>query len=1077
MKRYFTQQTLLKKSLIVRLLLVLMAFVLMVTSSCFIMFRTLNAKNLSNTNELINVTASFVSQILNEPKIVLNFIANNIEEMYIRGESLDTIRAYMTECSTLSFRENISVLNYNSVYGYFFNTSEFHDGAGWQPSEEYNPRTRPWFSAALAADGQVAITSPYIATDTQVLEIAYARLIFDGAGNPAGIICINYQIAHLSDLVVNKRVTPNGYGFMLDENLRVIIHPNDAIQGEALSEGNPNMSQFYGVISGGSDILLHKVQNYSGVQSFMFGRQIDNGWHLMIVVPEHEFYKELYEMVIIISVLGAVLAGALIIILLRLEAAKQKSDNAHQEQSMQLATLEMLRDADERLQLILDASPFIITLWNEKLQPIMASEESTAMFLLPSKQDYLDRFYELSPEIQPDGESSSEKSRRLVKKAFEEGYYRVEWMHKLLDGEPIPCEITLVRVKYRDEYVVAGYTRDLRELKALLTELEDALENATAADRAKSSFLATMSHEIRTPMNAILGITEIYLQNDALEQSVRDGLEKIYMSGDMLLGIINDILDLSKIEAGKLEIITANYEVASLISDTVQINMMRIGSKPIEFELHVDENLPTHLIGDELRVKQILNNLLSNGFKYTEAGTVTLSVAVEAGDTDGEIMLAVSVSDTGQGMNKEQVDRLFDEYSRFNIETNRTTEGTGLGLSITRNLIHMMKGTISVKSEPNKGSVFTMHLPQGKAGSEVLGKEMADNLHNFRTSSRAQMKRVQITRDPMPYGKVLIVDDVETNIFVARGLMKPYELNIDSADSGFDAIEKIKTGNIYDIVFMDHMMPDMDGVEATKIIREMGYKEPIVALTANAVAGQAEIFLGNGFDDFISKPIDIRRLNVVLNKLIRDKQTPEVIEAARKQSKVDTGQTDGITLQPLDSPQVVESFLRDAEKSLAALNSIIEKGIPFNEESMRNYIIHTHGMKSALANVGKMDLSAIAFKLERMGRDNNIEVISTETPAFINSLRAFVDGLTFQEEVSDDNKTEIDFSYVNEKLIVIKAACEEYDEDTAANALTELRKLSLPQNIKKLLGTISEQLLHSGFEEIADAVDKYIENR
>jgi len=897
--KYFSKLKEFNKSLAARLLLVLTAFILMVMSSSFIMFRTLNSKNLRSTNEIMNDTALIVSQLLNEPKIVLNFIANHIEAMYKRGEELSAIKNYMTECSTFRFRESINIANYNSVYGYFINAGEFHDGAGWQPNDDYTPGTRPWFGAALAANGQIAITSPYIATDTQVLEIAYARLIFGADGNPAGIICINYQIGHLKDLIINKSVTPNGYGFMLDGDYKVIIHPDDAIKGETINKENPAPG------------LL------------MFSRQLDNGWHLIIVIPEKEYYKELYEMILFISILAAILAATLIIILVRLEAAK----------------------------------------------------------------------------------------------------------------------------------------RGLR-----------------AADRAKSSFLAAMSHEIRTPMNAILGITEIYLQNETLGQDIRGGLEKIYMSGDMLLGIINDILDLSKIEAGKLEMITANYEVASLISDTVQLNMMRIGSKPIEFGLEVDENLPAILVGDELRVKQILNNLLSNGFKYTAAGAVTLSVTAETADSEGKIILLIDVSDTGQGMNKEQVEKLFDEYSRFNTETNRSTEGIGLGLSITRNLIHTMGGTISVTSEPNKGSVFTVRLPQGKAGSEVLGKEMADNLHNFRTSSRAQMKRVQITREPMPYGKVLIVDDVETNIFVAKGLLKPYELKIESAESGFAAIEKIKGGNVYDIIFMDHMMPEMDGVEATKIIREMGYTEPVVALTANAVAGQAEIFLGNGFNDFISKPIDIRRLNLALNKLIRDKQPPEVIEAARNQAGLRSEQTADDKLHPSANPKIAESFIRDAKKSLAALNVIMDKGIPLSDESMWSYIIHTHGMKSALANMARMDLSAIALKLEQSGRDKNSKVIAAETPNFINLLSTYVDELLPPDKISTEINTNVDMSFIAERLHEIKAACGEYDERAAAKALAEIKAASWPQGTE-LLDTITEKLLHSDFEEITGIIDEYTNNK
>jgi CheY-like chemotaxis protein/HPt (histidine-containing phosphotransfer) domain-containing protein len=390
-----------------------------------------------------------------------------------------------------------------------------------------------------------------------------------------------------------------------------------------------------------------------------------------------------------------------------------------------------------------------------------------------------------------------------------------------------------------------------------------------------------------------------------------------------------------------------------------------------------------------------------------------------------------------------------------------------------------MNGSISIESEPDKGSTFTVRLPQGKIDSEVLGEEMVENLHKFRTSSRAQMKRVQITREPMPYGNILIVDDVEINIFVAKGLMSPYKLNIDSADSGFAAIEKIKNGKVYDIIFMDHMMPELDGIEATKIIRNMGYNYSIVALTANAVTGQAEIFLGNGFDDFLSKPIDVRQLNTVLNKLIRDKQPPEVIEAARQQAELKDKQfAENIISQSVIDPHLAEIFVRDATKSISVLDAIIEKNGSYDENDMRMYVIHTHGMKSALANVGKMELSAIALKLEQIGREGNTDVMASETPAFLNLLRAFVGELTPQEDKIDEEATvtvDEDKAYLHEKLILIKAACEEYDESTAEDIITELREKEWLQPTKKLLGSISEHLLHSDFDEIVDAVNKFME--
>ena len=614
---------------------------------------------------------------------------------------------------------------------------------------------------------------------------------------------------------------------------------------------------------------------------------------------------------------------------------------------------------------------------------------------------------------------------------------------------------------------VVGSLMDITEAKTILLDTDRQRIEAEAANIAKSAFLSTMSHEIRTPMNAILGITEIQLQKDDLDDSVRESLGRIYTSGDMLLGIINDILDLSKIEAGKLELSPDRYELASLISDTAQLNVMRIGSKPIEFELDVDARLPAQLIGDELRIKQILNNILSNAFKYTAEGTVRLGVTCDrCEESEGErVKLIITVSDTGHGMSKEQVDKLFDEYSRFNLETNRSTEGTGLGMSITRNLVHLMQGQISVESELGKGSTFTICLPQEKIDDELLGEELAENLHQFRSANRAQMKRVQVTREYMPYGSVLIVDDVETNIFVARGLLAPYGLRIESANSGQEAIEAIKNGNVYDIIFMDHMMPAMDGVEATRIMRSMGYDHPIVALTANAVVGQVDVFLNNGFDDFISKPIDIRQLNQVLNKHIRNKQTPEVLEEAR-QVMTNRREPEPVetTTRPEINPRYAAIFSRDARKAIAILEKIDVSGGRLSEDDLRTYNIYVHGIKSALANIGIMDLSERALRLEICGRTGDLETIAMETEPFLNALRALVEDLTVPETVEglkDEHP-----HHLRAMLHEIKTACEEFDELTAEKILIGLKTQVWSVQTREMLETISGHLLHSDFEAI-----------
>jgi CheY-like chemotaxis protein len=402
-------------------------------------------------------------------------------------------------------------------------------------------------------------------------------------------------------------------------------------------------------------------------------------------------------------------------------------------------------------------------------------------------------------------------------------------------------------------------------------QLETALKEAQDANLAKSKFLATMSHEIRTPMNVILGVSESYLQNETLSQEIWDGYNKIYNAGDMLLHIINDILDFSKIEAGKLELIPVKYDVMSLINDTTHMNVIRYQQKPIKFSLSIQENTPAGFIGDELRIKQILNNILSNAFKYTDSGEITLAFSADYSNNENEATLVFNVKDTGQGMTPEQVDKLFDEYTRFNLETNRTTVGIGLGMAITKNLIAMMNGKLTVNSRYGKGTEIIVHIPQKLAGNEKIGKKYIDNYNGVMLEQKHYSDNKKITRELMPYGKVLVVDDMKANLDVVKLLLKPYQLNIETAESGLETLNLVKNGNEYDIIFMDHMMPVMDGMETVKELRKTGYKSTIIALTANAVVGQQDIFIANGFDGYISKPIDIRQLNDALNKFVRDK--------------------------------------------------------------------------------------------------------------------------------------------------------------------------------------------------------------
>ena len=612
--------------------------------------------------------------------------------------------------------------------------------------------------------------------------------------------------------------------------------------------------------------------------------------------------------------------------------------------------------------------------------------------------------------------------------------------------------------------LIEGFYTDITE-KVRLEEAERKLamekELSEQANNAKTKFLATMSHEIRSPMNAIIGITQLQLQKNNLPREYASDLNKIYEAGTHLLRIINDILDMSKIESGKFEINNIEYDVPSLINDVVQLNIAYIGSKSIGFFLDVVENLPSRFIGDELRLKQILNNILSNAIKYTAEGFVKLSVSHSLRD-DGDIMLRFVVKDTGIGMKKEDKERLFSEYLRFNTDASRTTEGTGLGLSITKKLVDMMDGNITVQSEFGKGSVFTVEVKQKPVDCEPIGAELADKLRNFIFAGERQTSKLQITRFPMPYGKVLVVDDMETNLYVAEGLLASYNLSIETANSGSAALTKIENGNSYDVIFMDHMMPKMDGIETTKLLREAGYSAPIVALTANAMAGNAEMFRENGFDGFVPKPIDLRDLNTVLNKFVRDRHPEE----AKKY-------TDAIIISadvsaPADG-KFVSLFCRDAKNSIITMLDAMENG------DMKLFTTNAHGLKSMLALLGEIDKSAIAAKLEESGNNNDMNFISNNLGSFIDSIEALIASLT-PNLIDEKTNTELveDTEFLREQLLKIKNACEEYNDATVYAILDSLKEKQWKASTIAALDEIYDMVyLSSDFEGAASYLSAY----
>ncbi|MCL2704864.1 MAG: ATP-binding protein [Spirochaetaceae bacterium] len=797
------------------------------------------------------------------------------------------------------------------------------------------------------------------------------------------------------------------------------------------------------------------------------------GWIIAVSAPLDESpLKGLQNGLLLASMLFMV-AGAIISIFVSRVAIKPFKTIRKQAAEIQAE--------HEHAKLLMDATPFACRLWSKDLKIFDCNEAAFRLFKMQDKQEYIDRYFELSPEFQPDGSRSIDKTYEILKKVFAEGRYVFEWMHQLLDGTPVPVEITLIRLKQRGDEVIAGYTRDLREYKQMMDEiersageLEIALKDAEDANQAKTSFLANMSHEMRTPLNAILGLSELTLESEGLPEDDYINLEKISNAGMALLSMVNDILDISKIEAGKFEITPFEYDMPSLINDAVTQSIMHKGEKPIDFFLNIDGNLPAQLFGDELRIKQVFNNLLTNAFKYTKEGTIEFGITCTRQDSEA-VLLTAYVRDTGIGIRPENKENLFEDYVQMDARANRNIMGTGLGLPIAKRLLSLMDGSITVESEYGIGSLFQIEIPQGFVTEAVIGQKTADNLKNFNYFKRKRERDSKLTRISLPYARILIVDDVVTNLDVAKGLMKPYGMQIDCVTSGQQAIDIINSEAVhYNAIFMDHMMPGMDGIEATRRIREINTEYaktiPIIALTANAIAGNEKMFLENGFQAFISKPIEIALLDAVIRQWVRNKEQEKQL-AIKQMSENGYPFPDNRSGEERRAPserrsgidrRILKDFYNelDMEKGLERFNgneevyfkilrsftlntrSMLEQIKEVRQETLSDYSITVHGIKGSSRGIFAEKIGAKAEALEKAAKAGDFNFVIDNNPDFIETVEQFIALIdNFLDKIEAEKKPKPKKEKPDrETLAQLLAASKSFDMDGADAAIAELER-------------------------------------
>ena len=1034
-----------------QLLFVFTAFALMALAAYYSIGNILRGRLLSGAQELLTTAEANVKAGLSETETTLLNSYYIVQGMLERNASRQEILNYLTVTTDWMRLGNRGLVDFYGIYGYI--NGEFYDSIGMNPGDDYIPQRRPWYQTAVRSGTNVAYTTPYRDWHTSDTVVSAVRNIDLKNGDLTGILTVDINIDWLTKYVTGLAMTSDGYGILLSQNLTLIAHPDEEFLGLQLEELGGAYETIARTLRNNEDVFALRVKDLDGTPVIVFFKRIFNNWYVGIVTPYSQFYQDLNTSARILAVLGIVLSLALCFILLRLSSEKLRSEE----------------------------------------------------------------------------------------------------------------------------------------------------EN-----KSKSSFLARMSHEIRTPMNAIIGLGELALREKSPAR-VTEHVREIKQAAMGLLSIINNILDLSKIEAGNIQITKTNYSISSLLNDVINVIRVRAAEKDLLFTVNVDAAIPDRLCGDEIRLRQIILNLLSNAVKYTAKGYISLNVSSGtiklAANESQLITLNFEVTDTGIGIRETDKPKLFGDFVRLDIDKNRNIEGTGLGLNITRSLCQAMGGDVTVKSTYGSGSVFTATVIQDFDKKEpvaiikdpgeksvlvyndhneytrslckslvnlkvpvktaINAKHFLENLPAYpfvfissrlyrenedRIKERTEQKKadtklvllveleetdildIPVLAAPAwalsianmlngenividkketeevhftaPEVRVLIVDDLPVNLTVAEGLMSPYGMTISTCMSGAEAVELAKT-NQYDLIFMDHMMPGMDGIEATAIIRDREKKQQtrnpvtIIALTANAVSGMREMYLKNGFEDFLSKPIEVTKLDSILRIWIAEEKKVYRTENEASVPLPVSPDTSSINIPGVDVKkgifmtggktegylQVLSIFLNDLEKRIQMFQTMPDA------ETMPMFINQVRALKSASGSIGAGHVSALAARLEAAGKSGDTDFITENLENFTQQLAELLkniktalenrkQGTESKEQEAgskeQNSSSQIADSFLIQQLNELAAAIKSQSASGIDKILEELNKKQFDSETEKILEQISDQILITEYDSALEILDSLI---
>ena len=974
----------------------------------------------------------------------------NLNEMLKKGADKDEIENYLveqTKCYT-----NVIEKSYTGIYGFF--KGEYIDGQYWVPSEEYDPKTRPWYLEAMERNGELAFVEPYVDVESHTVMMSISKQMCDGESvmaldlSPVEIQSITETLFDDDSDNISMVISRNGF---------IVSHsdPNN-IGKNCFDEDRLLAGHSMDDVKGAGEEYIEV--KYNGLDYYVYFSELYDGWYSINAISATNILRIQRSFKFLEFGLLLLIWVGIAVFFRRMSVKNTEMQSLNS----QLHSAASIYTAMFRIDL----------------------EENT--FYDIGNSD--DSFHDIFPK---DGQHADKVIRAFIFKLVSESSLEQvlqfadlrDLSERMKDRSTITLEfLSLSNMWCRGRFIVVSRDR-YGELQSVLWLIEiidkekrererlaEERNKANEANEAKSSFLSNMSHEIRTPINAILGMNEMILRESHEEETLVYA-ENIRTSGNALLGIVNDILDFSKIEAGKMDIINVDYDLASMLNNIVNMMRERIVEKGLEFIVKVDPKTPDLLHGDEVRIRQVITNLLSNAAKYTEKGMVEFTVGFYKGKTDKSILLNVSVKDTGIGIKEEDIRKLFSAFERIDEKRNRNIEGTGLGINISQRILQLMHSELEVESTYGEGSVFSFSVEQ-----EVV---RPDGIGDFETAYRNSLavRETYKERFIAPDAKILVVDDTPMNIKVFVSLLKSTKVQIDTAESGDKCLE-MTLGKKYDIIFLDHRMPHKDGIETLKELKSMNgnpnLDTPIISLTANAISGAREEYIEAGFDDYLTKPVNSEKLEEMIIRYLPD----ELLQL----TAVDEEEPD-ITLpefirdiDELDVRAGIEHFGRVstyvdmlAAYSAAAEQSAQEILTLWEQRDFKNLTIKIHAVKSPSRAIGAGNLANLAQILENAGDIDDRETLKSGLSELVGRYRRLGQQLSPLLERPDENTLPlISEEELSKAYTAIKEFIQMYDFDSVCTIIKSFGDYHIPDSEKERCKALQEAVRTFDYDKIPD---------